>query len=59
MVLWGTGGIGIRYSLKGEWRYLFSVKYAVRVHLKNRSFVLSTRKPEELLAAWENCKLVN
>jgi len=57
--IWGTGEIGIRYSLRGEWRYLFSVKHAVRIHLKKRSFVLSTRKPEELMAAWENWKLVN
>lgn len=56
--IWGTGGIGIRYSLRGEWRYLFSVRHAVRIHLKNGSFVLSTRKPKELMAAWENWKIV-
>ncbi|SHN02591.1 hypothetical protein SAMN04488057_105291 [Cyclobacterium lianum] len=55
---WRTGGIGIRYSLSGEWRYIFSVRHAIRVHLKKGSFVLSTQKPEELMAAWENWKLV-
>ncbi|MBD3627031.1 hypothetical protein [Cyclobacterium sp.] len=56
--IWGTGGIGIRYSLSGEWRYIFSVRHAIRVHLKKGSFVLSTRKPVELMAAWENWKIV-
>jgi len=55
--IWGTGGIWIRYSLRGEWRYIFSVRHAVRIHLKNGSFVLSTRKPEELMAAWKNWKI--
>lgn len=56
--IWGTGGIGIRYSLSGEWRYIFSVRHAIRVHLSKGSFVLSTQKPEELMAAWENWKIV-
>ncbi|AEL24534.1 hypothetical protein [Cyclobacterium marinum] len=47
------GGLGIRYDLKGEWKYLFSTCHVVRVSLKDSSFVWSTRNPKKILEAWE------
>lgn len=47
------GSLGIRRGWNGEWRYLFSSGNAVRVFLKDRSFVLSTRRTKEFMAAWE------
>ncbi len=49
--------IGIRRGWNGEWRYVFSSGNAVRIFLKNSRFVLSTRKPKELMAAWEEWKV--
>lgn len=51
--IWSGGGLGIRYDLKGEWKYLFSTSYVVRVSLKDSSFVWSTRNPNKILEAWE------
>ncbi|GAB2995016.1 hypothetical protein GCM10027284_12030 [Cyclobacterium sediminis] len=51
--IWNGGGLGIRYDLKGEWKYLFSTSYVVRVSLKDSSFVWSTRNPNKILDAWE------
>lgn len=48
---------GIRLGWNGEWRYLFSSGNAVRVILKDRRFVLSTRRPKEFLAAWNEWKV--
>ncbi|MFC4874382.1 hypothetical protein [Negadavirga shengliensis] len=50
--MWKFGGLGIRYNLK-EWGYIFNNAHAVRIYLKNKSIVFSTRKPKEILAAWE------
>ncbi|MDN3686596.1 hypothetical protein [Cyclobacterium jeungdonense] len=49
--------IGIRMGLNGEWRYVFSSGHAVRILLKDSKFVLSTRRPEDLMAAWEEWKV--
>lgn len=51
--IWSGGGLGIHYDLKGEWKYLFSTSYVVRVSLKDSSFVWSTRNPKKILEAWE------
>ena len=51
--IWAGGGLGFHYDLKGEWKYLFSTAYVVRVSLKDSSFVLSTRNPDKILEAWE------
>ncbi len=49
--------IGIRRGWNGEWRYVFSSGNAVRIYLKDSRFVLSTRRPKELMAAWEEWKV--